>query len=123
MSRPRTATAILDARGAFKAHPERKREDPKVDSAFPDVAPSELDPLEVKWWHRIRKMVPAAVLTGADQALMIQAAALMAEYMSDRRGMATSRMAHMTKVLGLFGLSPSDRARLAATPEDDDGDF
>lgn len=123
MSRPRTASAILDARGAFAKNPDRKREDPEVKEPFPESAPSDLDPLEVKWWHRIRKMVPPAVLTGADQATLIIAASLMAEYMADRKGMATSRIALMGNVLGKFGLSPADRAKLATAPEDDDGEF
>ena len=123
MPQPRTATALLEARGAFKNHPNRKREDPKVSTPFVAVAPAELDPLEVKWWHKLVKMVPDGVLTGADQATVILAATLMAEFMSDRRGFPSAKIAQMRAVFGELGLSPSARAKLATKPEADDGDF
>ena len=123
MSRPRTATAILDARGAFKKNPKRKRQEPEVAWSFPESAPADLDPLEVKWWHSIRRMVPASVLTHADQAMMIVAAGLMAEYMADRKEMATSRISLLGTVLGRFGLSPADRAKLSVEPDKPGGEF
>ena len=123
MSRPRTATAILDARGAFSKNPNRKRTDPKVTNPFPSRAPSNMNPLQVKWWHRIRKMVPQGVLTGADQLSVHLAAVLWCEFMVDAANMPSGRIAQMRGVMGTLGLSPSDRAKLAATPEDDDGEF
>lgn len=123
MSRPRTATAILDAKGAFRKDPARRRKDPEVKDPFPGEAPADLEPLEVKWWHLLAKQVPAGVLTGADQAKMTIMAGLMAEYMADRKGMATARLSLLDKMMGQFGLSPSDRAKLATSAEDDSGDF
>ena len=123
MSRPRTATAILEARGAFKSNPDRKREDPKCSSPFPDVAPENLTPLQVKWWHSIRRMVPDGILTGADQLTVHLAAVLWSEFMVDSAGMNTGRIGQMRSVMGSLGLSPADRAKLATKPEGDDGDF
>ena len=123
MPQPRTATALLEARGAFAKNPDRARVDPVVTSPFPDVAPAELEPLEVKWWHKLVKQVPGGVLTGADQAMMMICACLMAEYMADRQGFPAAKLARLTSELGKFGLSPSDRAKLATKPEGDDGEF
>ena len=123
MPQPRTATALLDARGAFKNHPERKRVDPKVSNPFPEVAPSHLNPLEVKCWHELRKSAPDGVLTAADVEMVNVAAGLVAESRSDFKGMATARIGQLVTILGRFGMSPSDRAKLATKPEDDDGEF
>ena len=123
MSRPRTATALLDARESFKRHPERKREDPIVSDPVPTVAPSHLDPLEVKCWHNLREATPDAVLTGADVETLTVAARLLAETHKDFAGMATARIGQLISIMGKFGMSPADRAKLAMPPKDDDGDF
>lgn len=123
MSKSRTATSILEARGAFAKHPDRKREDPKVTDPFPAEAPANLTPLQVKWWHRIAKMAPDGVLTGADQIIVRVCACLMAQYAVDPDGMPTARIARLTAEIGKLGLSPSDRAKLATKPEEGGDEF
>jgi len=123
MSRARTATALLDARGAFAKNPDRKRVDPEVKQPFPDVAPANLTPVQVKWWHRVVEMVPDAVLTGADPLVVRICACLAAEFAVDPDKMPTARIAQLRGVMGELGLSPSARAKLAVKPGDDDGDF
>ena len=63
------------------------------------------------------------VLTQSDAIMLDIAACLLAEYMRDPDGMTTSRIARLECQLGKFGLSPSDRARLGVSPDDDDDDF
>jgi len=123
MTKARTATAILDARGAFRKHPERKRKDPKVKSKFPRRAPSELTPVQVKCWHRIVKQAPDGILTGADQVTVHLAAVLWAEFVARPDEMPTARIAQLRGVIATLGMSPSDRAKLAVTPGKDDDDF
>ena len=123
MSRARTATAILDARGAFQKNPDRNRQDPKVSKPFPMRAPSCLTPLQVKSWHWLVKQVPDGVLTGADQATLHLAACLWAEFQARPDEMPTARIAQMRGVMGTLGLSPSDRAKLAVKPEKDNDGF
>ena len=123
MPQPRTATAILEARGAFAKNPDRKRVDPVVTDPFPTQAPGHLNPLQVKCWHLIRECIPASVLNGADALMVEVCACLYAEFRSDSEGMATARIGQMTKLFGQFGMSPADRAKLATKPEDDDGAF
>jgi phage terminase small subunit len=123
MARPRTATAILDARGAFAKNPKRKREDPKVSDPFPTVAPSHLDPLQVKCWHIIREITPATVLQGADILAVELAACLYAEFRSDPKEMNNGRIGQLRAALGVLGLSPADRARLAVAPTKKAGAF
>ena len=123
MPKPRTASSILEARGAFAKDPKRARVDPVVSNPFPEVAPSHLNPLEVKCWHELRKCAPDGVLTGADVETVNVAACLLAESRADFAGMATARIGQLVTMLGKFGMSPADRAKLATKPVDDDGEF
>ena len=123
MSRPRTATNILEAKGAFKKNPSRKRVEPKSADDFPARAPSHLNPLQVKWWHRIKKMVPEGVLQGSDVLAVELAAVLWAEFVKDPTGMANGRISQMSGALGRLGLSPADRAKLAVEKPKDAGEF
>lgn len=123
MAGNRTATAILEARGAFQKNPDRKRVEPKSDLLFPADAPGSFNPLQVKWWHRIVKAVPRGVLTGSDEIAVRVVAVLAAEFAANPADMATARIAEMGKWMGKLGLSPVDRARLATKPEGDDDEF
>ena len=119
----RTATSILEARGAFKKNPDRKRQDPVVKEKFPEEAPSDLSPIEVKWWHIVRKQVPIGVLTGADQSAVRIAAVLSAEFALNSGDMPAGRIAQMRAAMSDLGLSPAARAKLATKPEGDNDDF
>lgn len=123
MSKARTATSILEARGAFKKDPNRKRVEPVCRSEFPESAPSHLTPMQVKWWHKVKQAVPAGVLQGSDVFAVELAAVLWTEFVTCSADMPAGRISQMRAVFGTLGLSPSDRAKLAAAPEDDDGGF
>ena len=123
MSRPRTATSILDARGAFAKNPNRKRTEPKCKSPFPVKAPGHLTPIQVKWWHKIKKAVPEGVLGGADIFAVELAAVLWSEFVVDPKEMNNGRIAQMRAALGVLGLSPADRAKLSAAPAKAAGAF
>jgi len=122
MPKPRTATAILDARGSFEKNPDRKRVDPVVDDPFPETAPAELTPLQVKYWHLVRKQVPGAVLTAADQLAVKALACLAAEHHLDPDAFPAAKLGHMRGLMGSFGMTPADRAKLASAPSDDGND-
>lgn len=120
MARPRTATAILEARGAFQKDPQRKRVDPKPTGELRKNPPAHLTQEQQRPWRRIVKSAPAGVLMNSDKILLDMAACLLAEYQRDPDGMVTSRIARLETQLGKFGLSPSDRARIGVSPDDDD---
>ena len=123
MPRPRTATAILEARGAFKKDPQRKRVDPEPSGQLRDKPPEHLNPEQQKAWRRITDTAPKGVLHQSDEIMLDLARCLLAEYQRDPESMATSRIARLETQLGKFGLSPSDRARLGVSPDDEDDDF
>ena len=126
MSKPRTATAILEARGAFKNHPERKRKnEPKPAADFPDMPPEHLTNKQKEAWRQIVEITPPGVLANSDQFIVEIAACLLAEYRANPNEMVTARITRLTCELGKLGLSPSDRAGLEVFKPDSNeyGDF
>jgi len=123
MPRPRTATAILEARGSFKKDPQRKRVDPEPAGQLRDSPPEHLTAEQQQAWRSIVSTAPKGILYQSDEIMLMMASCLLAEYNRDPDGMATSRIARLEIQLGRFGLSPSDRARLGVLPDDDGDDF
>jgi phage terminase small subunit len=113
MPRPRTATKILEARGAFKKNPNRKRDhEPQSGLAFPKRPPSRLTPEQRAAWREVVRIAPGGVLTGADTVTVEIVAVLLAEFRADSRAFPTNRLARLTSEMGKIGLSPSARAGL-----------
>lgn len=123
MSRPATSSKVLEARGAFKKHPDRKRKDVESALEMPSAAPSHLNPLEVKYWHYFKGLVPEAVLSGSDIAGLEMLASLWAEYQHDKQAFPASKLGHIRGLFGSFGLTPSDRAKLGAIAKEEPGEF
>ena len=112
MPRPRTPTRILDARGSFKQHPERKRDgEPEVMTPLGSFPEQKKTPEEC--WNELANVAALGVLTGADRPSVEMAANLMAEYRDDPIAMQTSRLTLLNRLLGQFGMTPSDRAKLS----------
>lgn len=124
MGRPRTATEILRARGAFRKDPQRARPgEPKPAHELRKSAPANLTPPQRAAWRRIVRICPPGVLKDSDEIVVELGACLLAEFQADPAGMGTSRIGRLMTLLGKLGLSPSDRAGLAIKPEDDDDEF
>jgi hypothetical protein len=79
MARPRTPTNVLDARGAFKKHPERRREDPEPAGELGEP-PLYFSAPELQCWTELVSITPRGVLTARDRWVVEMAARLMAEY-------------------------------------------
>jgi hypothetical protein len=56
---------------------------------------------------------PLGVLTGADRHNVEIGARLLMEFRADPVEMPTSRVTLLNRILGQFGMSPSDRAKLS----------
>lgn len=113
MARPRTPTNLLDARGAFKRHPERRREGEPVVTDPLGAPPDDLAPEELRWWNEIVARTPLGVLTAADYLSVLLAAKLMAEAMADFAAINPAKLGRLQSLLGTFGMTPSDRAKLS----------
>lgn len=123
MSRPRKPTSVLNAAGAFRKNPQRKR-DGEPETTGPIGTPREsLSTTEVECWQEIVDCAPLGVLTRSDRIFVEIVAGLMAEMRADFEGMQTSRLALLVTMLGKAGLNPSDRARLSIPTAKEDNPF
>jgi phage terminase small subunit len=120
MARPRKPTKELEAKGAFKKDPQRKRlGEPKTNPTLGAV-PEHLSPVEAKVWHEIATLAPFGVLTKSDRIELEFAARLVAYNRENYNTVSITALRHQHSVLGKLGLNPSDRARLnVGAPEDE----
>jgi phage terminase small subunit len=112
MSRGRTATNVLNARDAFKKHPERRREDPEPTGPFPADPPVHLSEAQAACWRELVRIAPAGVLFLSDQVMVELCAVLLAQFREEQTTMPPPMFAQLKMILGKLGLSPSDRAGL-----------
>ncbi len=116
MVRPRKPTKLLEAKGAFKANPQRSRpNEPDGKGAFPSKPPKHLALSCVDAWLEIVSIVPAGVLTGSDSIAVEISATLLSEFRLG--GMPISRITRLVQELGKLGLDPSGRAKLSISKE------
>jgi hypothetical protein len=119
MSRPRTPTAVLELRGAFKNYPERAREragEPRPAEPLGDP-PKRLEPANKAAWREMQEH--GFWLTSADQFLVEIAASLMAKH----RGGTIDNPARSLLVgtLSKLGLGPAERSKMKVPPADENG--
>ena len=104
MGRARKPTKILELTGRLKHDPQRRQgNEPAPAGVFPAKPPGHLDEPQAAAWVEIVAAVPAGVLSNADIFIVEVAAALLAEYRSDRQGMPTTRIARLTGELNKLG--------------------
>lgn len=110
MARPRTPTAVLELRGAFKNHPSRLKErqyEPLVTTALPE--PPERLPRPVKLaWQEMQSR--GFWLTSADRFLVEIAATLMTRYRFSE--IKSGDVSQLIGLLGKIGFSPKERGAL-----------
>lgn len=113
--RTRTPTAVLEARGSFKRHPERARA--RADEPRPDTPlgnpPKRLSDAEKAAWKEMK--AEGFWLTSAD-AMMVEIAA---NLMTKQRSGAIDNPARTLLVSTLIklGFGPTERAKMKVIPE------
>lgn len=75
MARPRTSAKVLELRGAFKTHPERRREDAEGAGPFQMDPPTHLAADAVPAWRYLVARLPKVSLSSSDE-VAVEAAAL-----------------------------------------------
>ena len=109
----RTATAILEAKGAFKKNPNRKREsEPVVNDPLDKAPPKSLSEFEAECWSEIIDIAPAGVLTAADKISVELIAVLLAEFRLNKADTTAAIINRLAQELTKLGLNPSGRAGL-----------
>ena|ERR1700693_1512501 len=123
----RTPTAILESRGSFINHKNRRdaRAGEPVVTKKLGSPPKTFTGEQKKIWREFAKIVPAGVATYADRwAVEIVVCAMAKLRAGNISGAETGRL---TSLLSRFGLTPADRSRVVATlapkPDDDWSDL
>ena len=113
MARPRTPTSVLEARGAFKHDPQRRRPSEPVVTEPIGTPPHHLTAAQLLAWDEIVGYAPDGVLTSADRLSVEVASVLLAEFRADPAEMSAPRLLRLTGLLGHFGMNPADRSKLS----------
>src|ERR1700693_5721747 len=117
MSRPRTPTAILEARGAFISHKDRKEaraNEPVPNAPIRKSPPSSLDQEQRRVWFEFIRKIPAGVLGDCDEYWLAMAVRLECK---ERKGTITiSERTQYMNLLGKLGMNPSERSKVVARP-------
>jgi hypothetical protein len=119
----RTPTAILESRGSFIGHKNRKEAragEPVVTKKL-GGPPKTFTDEQKKLWREFAKIVPAGVATYADRWAVEIVVCAMAKFPAGT--ITGGERSQLTSLLSKFGLTPADRSRVVATlaPEGDDG--
>jgi hypothetical protein len=122
MGRPRTPTHILDARGSFVRHPERKRfrvGEPVPTGEIGDPHPA-LNHDEQEAWKELLEILPPGVATNSDRWWVERAVCLM---VLCRKGKArASEQGLLQSYLSKLGMSPADRSRVTVVSGTEQGE-
>ena len=112
MGRPRKSTQLLETSGAFRNHPDRRREDPETSGEIGDP-PGHLTPSEQETWEEIVRLALPGVLTLHDRIAVELATRLLAEYRTNSQSFNAAKLGRLEAMLGRFGMTPADRSRVA----------
>lgn len=121
MPRNRVPSAILDAKGAFIANPQRQREaEPMTATAGPlGPPPSRLTKEQKKVWKEIAKrMLPGVVFASDSDAfeLMVRLTARMRaeDHAKEETLMTAAEKTLLVSLWSRFAMTPADRSRVQA---------
>ena len=126
MGQLKVPTNVLDARGAFENHPERRRarEGEVVPEGKIGGVPNTLSKDGKKAWKYLVGQCPKGVLTSADRAAMELVAGAYAQLWDEDKPITIPHRNTVLAMMGKFGLTPTDRAGLKTDkPPVDDDDF
>jgi hypothetical protein len=111
----RTPTAILQSRGSFINHKNRKEAragEPVVTKRL-GSPPKTFTDEQKRLWHEFAKIVPAGVATYADRWAVEIVVCAMAKFRAG--SISGTETGHLMSLLSRFGLTPADRSRVVAT--------
>lgn len=114
MPKPRTPSAVLEARGAFAQNPDRKREDFES-GEFDTVAPEYFTAAQTVVWAELVRLLPPSVLQATDRMAVELVARLVARFRSINDADVTmAQVAQIRTALATLGMTPADRSRVSA---------
>jgi hypothetical protein len=123
MARPKQSTAVMEARNAFKAHPER-RPGPEPEHEGPlGAVPPHFTPSEAAAWMQICEDSAPGVLTQSERILVEILAKLLADIRDNPEEATTAKYTRIESLIGKIGCTPADRNRVVVPKAKDASDF
>ena len=116
MARPRTPTNVLELKGSFKKDPQRRREDAEAVGPL-GGSPTHINGAVRGAWNEIVASAPREVLTGSDALAVELAANLLAQFRADPVEFTAAKLVRLEALLGKFGMTPADRAKVGGKKE------
>jgi phage terminase small subunit len=114
MPKPRTPSAVLEARGAFAKDPARRREDFQA-GEFEREAPAYFNEGQRQVWDEIVDLLPAEVLQSTDRMAVELTSRLIARFRDLEDDKVTmAQVAQIRTALASLGMTPADRSRVSA---------
>lgn len=107
---------MLDARGSFKKHPERQREDAQAAGVLGDP-PGYFSEQQLGTWSELITAAPRDVITESDRFALELAAVMLAQFRLDPAEFPATKLVRLEALLGKFGMTPADRARIGGRKE------
>jgi hypothetical protein len=111
MGRIPVPTEILDARGSFLKHPERRRPNEPQETRPLGNAPRCLTAEQKKLWGEIAHNLPLGVGKVSDRHAFEMLVRLMGKERAD--SINNNERGQLIKLLGSFGMTPADRSRIS----------
>lgn len=125
MPAPRKPSNILQMSGAFDKNPDRKRarKDEPIPTELLGDPPARLSDSEQAAWHEVVSIAPPGVLMNSDRIAMEILATLLAQFRADPHGFQPTRLARLESMIVKMGLTPADRSRVIAAPQESANPF
>lgn len=111
MSGRRTPTAILDARGSFLNHPERRRPNEPTTTRPLGGPPKHLDIDHAKIWRDLKRQLLPGVAMGSDRTAFECLVNLV--YRLRKGTLSDHGYSLLLQFAGRFALTPADRSKVA----------
>ena len=123
MGRPRTPTKILELKGAFKRHPERKRTNEPRPAGKIGNPPKHFSRELKAAWREIVKLTPEGVLTSADRIHLEVMSHLLVEFRANPEGFSAAKLTRLDAMFSKVGLNPCDRSKVVIPGPNKHNDF
>ena len=122
MGRPTKPTAVLELVGAYKKDPQRKRlKEPKPTKGIGSFVLGPTDLAEI--WDEVVGQVVPGVLTISDRMALELVCRLYAEIRLKPDKISVGKVTALANLLGRFGLTPSDRAKISMPEEEKEDEW
>lgn len=111
MARHTTPTAIKEARGSFKNHPERRPGGEFTPEMGIGPAPASLV-VEAEIWDEVVQLLPGGVLGNTDRVALEIMCKLIFKMRYDFDNMTAAQITRLETLLARFGMTPADRTKI-----------